>query len=64
MGIYREITWLVTCDECFKTMHTNASSWTIALETAERKGWKYKNNFILCPKCAKKKATIADITSV
>ena len=44
--------WLVTCDNCGKTMRTNAATERIARETAQRKGWSYiRNTYIYCPKC-------------
>ena len=57
--IYSRKFWYVTCDNCGKTMHTNASTERIARETAYRKGWKYIQRppagyYIYCPKCKMK----------
>lgn len=38
--IHSRLRYFVTCDECGKTIETNAANEVIANQEAERKGWK------------------------
>ena len=64
--IYSRIRYYVVCDNCGKTVETNAADERIAEETAKREGWecvhmlKWKGVYCppkyvnLCPKCKEK----------
>lgn len=65
--IYSRLRFYICCDNCGKTIETNAADEKIAAETAQREGWecetllRYSGTYRqpryvnLCPKCKKEK---------
>jgi hypothetical protein len=46
---------MVFCDDCGKTVDTNAASPQIARETVKKDGWLVIGENTFCPECAEKR---------